>query len=131
MENSASSDVSQGELKILRTVANVRGLLRASMLTHTTEPDPHVHPCTLHANNPYTPTSTLAQAIVHSSALLTELVIIREWLHETAPQPQRPEATTRYWKFTKHNVMQALRTGSGIREGLVKELDPDEVMVDH
>jgi nuclear pore complex protein Nup107 len=62
---------------------------------------------------------------MHSSVLLTELVVVREWLHETAPQPQHPEATTGYWKFTKHNVMQALRTGSGIREGLVKELDPD------
>lgn len=77
------------------------------------------------AKNPYTPTSTLAQAIMHSSVLLTELVVVREWLHEIAPQPQHPEATTGYWRFTKHNVMQALRTGSGIRDGLVKELDPD------
>ena len=77
--------------------------------------------------NPYTPTLTLAQAIMHASPLLAELVIVREWLHETASSPQHPEATTGYWKFTKHNVMQALRTGRGAREGLITEFDPDSV----
>lgn len=124
-ENSASSDVSQEELDVLRMEASTWGLLQAVMPARKTEPEPHVHPRTLLAKNPYTPTSTLAQAIMRSSVLLTELVVVREWLHETAPQPQHPEATTGYWKFTKHNVMQALRTGSGVREGLVKELDPD------
>lgn len=54
--------------------------------------------------------------------------MVREWLHETAPQPQHPEAlaTTGYWKFTKHGIMQALRTGAG-RDGLVREMDPDAV----
>ncbi|KAG2131750.1 hypothetical protein DEU56DRAFT_813137, partial [Suillus clintonianus] len=33
--------------------------------------------------------------------------------------------TTGYWKFTKNNIVQALRTGSGIRDSLVKELDPE------
>lgn len=64
---------------------------------------------------------------MHASPLLSELVIVREWLHETASSPQHPEATTGYWKFTKHNVMQALRTGHGTREGLVTEFDPDAV----
>jgi nuclear pore complex protein Nup107 len=63
---------------------------------------------------------------MNASPLLSELVVVREWLHETAPQPQHAEATTGYWKFTKHNVMQALRTGSG-RDGLVREMDPDSV----
>ncbi|KAJ8594203.1 hypothetical protein M405DRAFT_760907 [Rhizopogon salebrosus TDB-379] len=124
-ESSASSDVSQEELDALRMEANTWSLLQAVMPARKTEPAPYIHPRTLLAKNPYTPTSTLAQAIMHSSVLLTELVVVREWLHETAPQPQHPEATTGYWRFTKHNVMQALRTGSGIREGLVKELDPD------
>ncbi|KAG1773373.1 hypothetical protein EV702DRAFT_1181131 [Suillus placidus] len=57
------------------------------------------------------------QSIMHSSVLLAELVVVREWLHETAPQPQHPTN----WKFTKHNVMQPLRTGLGIREGLIDE----------
>jgi Nuclear pore protein 84 / 107 len=77
------------------------------------------------AENPYTPTSTLAQAIMNASPLLTELIVVREWLQETAPAPQRPEATTGYWKFTKYNVMQSLRSGTGTRDGLVKEMDPD------
>jgi nuclear pore complex protein Nup107 len=62
---------------------------------------------------------------MNASPLLTELIVVREWLQETAPAPQRPEATTGYWKFTKHGVMQALRTGH--RDGLVKEMDPDAV----
>jgi hypothetical protein len=76
--------------------------------------------------NPYTPTSTLAQAIMHSSRLFYELVIIREWLHDTAPPPPVPDAATGYWKFTKYQLMQALRTGNRMQsDGLVREMDPD------
>ena len=64
---------------------------------------------------------------MNASPLLTELIVVREWLQETAPAPLRPEATTGYWKFTKYNVMQSLRTGTGHRDGLVKEMDPDAV----
>ena len=77
--------------------------------------------------NPYTPTSTLAQAIMNASPLLAELIVVREWLQEAAPAPALPEATNGYWKFTKHTVMQNLRTGHGPREGLVSEMDPDAV----
>lgn len=77
--------------------------------------------------NPYTPTSTLAQSIMNASPLLSELIVVREWLQETAPNPRHPEATTGYWKFTKHSVMQALRTGAGPRDGLVREMDPDAI----
>jgi nuclear pore complex protein Nup107 len=63
---------------------------------------------------------------MNASPLLTELIVVREWLQETAPAPQCPEATTGYWKFTKYNVMQSLRTGTG-RDGLVREMDPDAV----
>jgi len=63
---------------------------------------------------------------MNASSLLSELVVVREWLHETAPHPQHPEATTGYWRFTKHSVMQTLRTGSR-RDGLVKQMDPDAV----
>lgn len=91
-----------------------------------TDPEPFPKPRDLLSSNPYTPTSTLAQSIMNASPLLTELIVVREWLHETAPLPQHPEATTGYWKFTKHSVMQALRMGSG-RDGLVREMDPDAV----
>lgn len=64
---------------------------------------------------------------MNASPLLTELIVVREWLQETAPPPQHPEATTGYWKFTKHSVMQSLRTGAGQRDGLVKKMDPDAV----
>lgn len=74
------------------------------------------------AENPYTPPSTLAQAIMHASQLLAELVVVREWLHETAPQPASVDATTGYWKFTKHQVMQALRTNKALS---LSGMDPD------
>lgn len=65
---------------------------------------------------------------MHASPLLSELVVVREWLQDAAPPPHHPEATTGYWKFTKHGVMQALRMGGGgTRDGLVKEMDPDAV----
>ena len=62
---------------------------------------------------------------MNSSPLLSELIFIREWLHETAPAPMHPEANTGYWKFTKHSVMQSIRMGNTHRDGLVKEMDPD------
>jgi|ERR1700722_3910780 len=92
-----------------------------------TKPLPPPTAQALLGENPYTPSSTLAQAIMNTTPRLAELIVIREWLHDTAPQPQHPDATTGYWKFTKHSVMQALRTGTTHRDGLVKELDPDAV----
>ncbi len=61
-----------------------------------------------------------------TSPLFAELVVVREWLQDTAPLPPAPEANTGYWKFTKHNVMQSLRMGNN-RDGLVREMDPDAV----
>lgn len=90
-------------------------------------PVSHPHPQTLLAQNPFTPTSTLAQYIMHASPFLAELVVVREWLHEIAPPPHHPEVTTGYWKFTKHNVMQGQRTGTGPKDGLVTDMDPDAV----
>ena len=78
------------------------------------------------SRNPYTPTSTLAQSILEHSRLLNELVSVREWLHDCAPPPHLPEATTGYWKFTKHRLLQGLRTGNKRElDPLVTELDPD------
>lgn len=80
------------------------------------------------AQNPYTPTAVLAGAIQSNSDLLQELIIVKEWLHEIAPDPQHPEATTGYWRFTKYAVMQAHRSGAGSGGGgVVKEMDPDVV----
>lgn len=61
------------------------------------------------------------------SPTLTELNIIREWLQQSAPSPPYSEAATGYWKFTKHRVLQDLRTGSaGAAAGsVVTEMDPD------
>ncbi|KAJ7771524.1 nuclear pore protein 84/107 [Mycena metata] len=119
----------QEELDLLRLERDTWGLLQAVMPARKTEGPSMPTARDLLAENPYTPTRTLAQAIMHASPLLSELVAVREWLQETAPPPQHPEATTGYWKFTKHGVMQSLRIGGGggARDGLVKEMDPDAV----
>lgn len=63
---------------------------------------------------------------MHSSRLFYELVIVREWLHDTAPPPPVPDAATGYWKFTKYQLMHALRTGNRMQsDGLAREMDPD------
>ncbi|KZP13590.1 hypothetical protein FIBSPDRAFT_797582 [Athelia psychrophila] len=114
------------EVAALRMEMATWGLLQALMPARKTDPEPFPRPRALLASNPYTPTSTLAQSILTASPLLQELVVVREWLHETAPSPHHPEATMGYWKFTQHGIMQAKRTGKG-REGLVKHMDPDAV----
>jgi len=100
-------------------------LIRCRARKTETPPSPTANDLLL--ENPYTPTSTLAQAIIRTSPLLTELIVVREWLHDTAPPPSPPEANTGYWKFTKHTVMQNIRTGHTHRDGLVSEMDPDAV----
>jgi nuclear pore complex protein Nup107 len=65
-----------------------------------------------------------------ASRTLSELVIVREWLHDTAPPPPRPDASTGYWRFTKHRVTQGRWTGNTGRtvENVVREMDPDAVV---
>ncbi|KAJ7749279.1 hypothetical protein DFH07DRAFT_961789 [Mycena maculata] len=65
---------------------------------------------------------------MHASPLLSELVVIRSG-SRTRRRCRHPEATTGYWKFTKHGVMRALRMGGGggVCDGLVKEMDPEAV----
>ena len=92
-----------------------------------TDPPPSQSAKDLLLESPYIPTSTLVQAIIESSPVLTELIVVREWLQEPAPTPSPPEANTGYWKFTKHIIMQSLRTGHAQRDGLVMEMGPDVV----
>ena len=65
---------------------------------------------------------------MHSSPLLSELVVVREWLHDSAPSPASidPGATNGYWRFTRNALLQGKRTGR-MGAGLVTELDPDAV----
>jgi len=65
-----------------------------------------------------------------ASRTLSELVVVREWLHDTAPPAPRPDASTGYWRFTKHRVMQGRWTGNTGRtaENVVREMDPDAVV---
>ncbi|KAF9530797.1 nuclear pore complex protein [Crepidotus variabilis] len=115
------------EIDLLRLEANTWGLLQALLPARKTEPPNTQTARDLLLENPYTPTSTLAQAIIQASPLFSELIVVRDWLHETAPPPPLPEATTGYWKFTKHTILQGLRTGHANKDGLVLEMDPDAV----
>ncbi|KAJ7063608.1 nuclear pore protein 84/107 [Mycena amicta] len=127
LEENHDARTSPDDLELLRLERDTWGLLQAVMPARKTESLPMPTIRDLLAENPYTPTSTLAQAILHASPLLSELVAVREWLQDSAPLPQHPEATTGYWKFTKHGVMQSRRIGGNSRDGLVKEMDPDAV----
>ncbi|KAF9475041.1 hypothetical protein BDN70DRAFT_884207 [Pholiota conissans] len=124
-EERPDSHTLQDDIEILRLEENTWSLLQAVMPARKTEP-PHTPTAKeLLLENPYTPTSTIIQAILDASPLLSELFVIREWLQESAPAPARPEANTGYWKFTKHTIMQSMRTGQAPRDGLVSDMDPD------
>ncbi|KAF8573972.1 hypothetical protein K439DRAFT_890278 [Ramaria rubella] len=73
--------------------------------------------------NPYVTPSTLANYLIHHSPVLTELIITREWLQDTAPDPQIIESATAYWSFTRLSLLHAQRSGASTT--LVKALDPD------
>lgn len=60
---------------------------------------------------------------MHASPVLSTLVVVREWLHESAPDPTAPGATNGYWRFTRNAVLQGKRTGKA--GGIVEEMDPD------
>ncbi|KAI0318304.1 nuclear pore protein 84/107 [Amylostereum chailletii] len=124
-----SAEASQDEIDALRMESNTWGLLQALVPTRKTDPEPRPTARQLLSENPYTPTSALAQAVMHASRTLSELVVVREWLHDTAPPPPCPEPTTGYWRFTQHRLMHALRTGNSGKavDGIVKEMDPDAV----
>ena len=65
-----------------------------------------------------------------ASRTLSELVVVREWLHDTAPPPPHPDASIGYWRTTKHRVTQGLWTGNTGRaaDSVVREMDPDSVV---
>ena len=145
LQHEATEDISVNELEALKMESDTWALLQALMsyvpppprihpsippqtrprrrLRKTTPPE-HPHPRALLAENPYTPPAALAQSIMHASPLLSALVVVREWLHDSAPAPPAPGATNGYWRFTRNAVLQGRRTGRP-GAGLVEEMDPD------
>ncbi|OJT05441.1 Nucleoporin nup107 [Trametes pubescens] len=130
LQEAAAPDtsVSIPALEALKMESDTWALLQSLMSLRKTTPPEFPHPRELLAANPYTPPATLAQSIMHSSPLLSELVVVREWLHDSAPSPAGldPGATNGYWRFTRNAVLQGKRTGK-TGAGLVVELDPDAV----
>ncbi|KAH9043875.1 nuclear pore protein 84/107 [Lactarius pseudohatsudake] len=123
-------NISPEEIEALRMECSTWALLQDVMPARKTEPPPQPSARALLATNPYTPTSTLAQATLAASRALSELVVVREWLHDTAPPPPHPDASTGYWRFTKYRVTQGLWTGNTGRaaDSVVREMDPDSVV---
>ncbi|KAI5120989.1 hypothetical protein M0805_000450 [Coniferiporia weirii] len=114
------------DITMLRLESNTWDLLQTLISVRKTEPSLPPTAKELLFENPFTPTATLAHSIMCHSPLLKELVIVREWLHDSAPAPHPPEATTGYWKFTRLRLQQAQRTGDRKEiDTLVSELDPD------
>ncbi|KAL6298142.1 nuclear pore protein 84/107 [Sparassis latifolia] len=120
--------VSLHEQQALRMESDTWALLQALIPLRKTIPQQYPDPRALLATNPYTPPASLAQSIMHASPLLSALVVVREWLHESAPNPSAlsPGAATGYWKFTRHVVTQDKRTGQ-TGGGVIGEMDPDAV----
>lgn len=63
-------------------------------------------------------------AIVTNSKILNELTTVKEWLYDTAPEPEPVEAADGYWRFTKHRIVHTLRTRT-VEGGVVRSMDPD------
>lgn len=83
-------------------------------------------PSELVQTNPFSTPRTLVNHLIHNSPVLTELLVTREWLQDTAPPPQPVESATAYRNFTRLNILHGQRVGSPSRQAnLVKELDPD------
>ncbi|KAI1785823.1 hypothetical protein LXA43DRAFT_1095032 [Ganoderma leucocontextum] len=99
-EAAAAGSVSSSESDALKMESDTWALLQALMSLRKTTPPEYPHPRDLLAANPYMPPATLAQSIMHASPLLSALVVVREWLHDSAPLPATPGATNGYWWFT-------------------------------
>ncbi|KAL5501221.1 NUP84 [Sanghuangporus vaninii] len=125
-EGQVVTQATKDEITMLKLESNTWDLVQLLMSVRKTEPAPFPSAKELLRKNPYLPTRTLAQSILRDSPLLNELVIVREWLHDSAPVPIPPENATGYWKFTRLRLQQAERTGDRRDvEKLVTELDPD------
>ncbi|KAH9940156.1 nuclear pore protein 84/107 [Epithele typhae] len=124
MHDASMESVSTQEFEALKMESDTWALLQALMSLRKTTPPEYPHPRDLLAENPYTPPATLAQSIMHASPLLSALVVVREWLHDSAPMPATPGVTNGYWRFTRNAVLQGKRTGRQ-GAGVVEELDPD------
>lgn len=121
-------DGSPDVVDTLRLECNTWDLLQTLMSLRKTESKLPPSARELLEENPYTPTATLANSIIKHSPLLNELIVVREWLHDSAPAPRAPEAANGYWKFTRLRLLQAQRMGNKKElDTLVRDLDPDAV----
>ncbi|KZV71461.1 hypothetical protein PENSPDRAFT_630135 [Peniophora sp. CONT] len=115
---------SQEEVEALRLECNTWSLLHSLGRTRKEATDDTPTARTLLSENPFTPTKSLMHAIVTNSKILNELTTVKEWLYETAPEPEPVEAADGYWRFTKHRIVHSLRTRT-VEGGVVRCMDPD------
>ena len=71
-------------IDLLQLEANTWNLLQLVLPPRKIEAEPRPTARDLLAENPYTPSATIVQALVESSPLLQELLVVREWLQDTA-----------------------------------------------
>ncbi|GJJ14822.1 hypothetical protein Clacol_009090 [Clathrus columnatus] len=101
---------------LLQNIYGARKTVIADLLT----------PSELLQNNPFATPKTIVNHLIQNSTVLTELLVTREWLRDTAPSPQLVESAPAYRNFTRLNVLHNQRVGPMDRQAnLVKELDPD------
>lgn len=105
-------------------------LLLQALYLHRTQFVPLDTPSTSAAGRAfrYTPPLSVIQQAIAQNGSLSELSIVRDWLHTTAyPSLQPAEVRRGYLPYTKNQLKQALRTNpdSLNNDKLVRELDPD------
>ncbi|KAH6905125.1 nuclear pore complex protein [Coprinopsis sp. MPI-PUGE-AT-0042] len=116
---------SREDIDLLQLEANTWNLLQLVLPPRKIEPAPSLQHANCWLRIHTHPLQQLSRLWSSLHLCFKELLVVREWLQDTAPQPPHPEASTGYWKFTKHNILQGLRTSNSYRDGLVKEMDPD------
>lgn len=121
------------ELELLKLEANtwslLQALLPARILSSPIRGSPLKSGKKLVKDNPWTSPSNLVGAFLGASPMLGELVVVREWLHDTAPGPKATaDIGNGYCRWTKLMLDQKKRTrgiSTGGQRGLVDKLDPD------
>ena len=81
--------------------------------------------------NAFAPPQTLVNHLIGSSKILRELMVVKTWAEDTAPEPAPPESRTGYWNYTRHWIVHNKRVSgartSSSHANIVRELDPDVV----
>ncbi|KAH7106400.1 nuclear pore protein 84/107 [Auriculariales sp. MPI-PUGE-AT-0066] len=84
------------------------------------------------AENAFATPQILVGRLVAASKPLRELMTVKTWAEDTAPEPMAPEPRTGYWNYTRHRILHNKRVAgskaaSAGQGNMVTEMDPDAV----